>query len=286
MNIKKNLTNKINSYVSLAGSKKNEIKSPINKIFMNKIDFNSYKISPEISPFLKKYDNKEINIGRNIIPNYEIGTNINEGNLTKKMSPINYNKIKINNNYYNYNNTNLNNNPNFLNSNTDSEAFDDDSYNNKKNFNKNENIMNNRQFYSENNYNKNNINIYNKKLFSQMNNLSNGDNNSIKNMTNQDYYQGKRNISNFALNSDSLSSYNAMDEEKNKTQITTNKLRNKFSDISKVLSIKSMNISKENTTSDKDDDSILSVPLKQIKKNDAEHYRENLTIKVNTKNQQ
>ena len=286
MNIKKNLTNKINSYVSLAGSKKNEIKSPINKIFMNKIDFNSYKISPEISPFLKKYDNEEINIGRNIIPNYEIGTNINEGNLTKKMSPINYNKIKINNNYYNYNNTNLNNNPNFLNSNTDSEAFDDDSYNNKKNFNKNENVMNNRQFYSESNYNKNNINIYNKKLFSQMNNLSNGDNNSIKNMTNQDYYQGKRNISNFALNSDSLSSYNAMDEEKNKTQITTNKLRNKFSDISKVLSIKSMNISKENTTSDKDDDSILSVPLKQIKKNDAEHYRENLTIKVNTKNQQ
>ena len=144
-----------------------------------------------------------------------------------------------------------------------------------------------------NNYNRNIdlSNDYNQKYSQDFNsiNLDLSDN-SFKNQTYQNYYKiNNNNFLNYNSNNESLSSnfYNESNE-KNKTQNFTKKLKNKFSDISKLFnSFKSGSISSQDINSSseyfRDDDSYYSVKFKRPMKNDERHYHQNLTIKIKKK---
>ena len=146
------------------------------------------------------------------------------------------------------------------------------------------NSNNNINYYGQNK--NNNINLstddYNRKFSKDYLNNTNLSDISLKNQTYQDYYY--TNYGNFAhpnLNNDISSSQYDDSYELNKTENYTKKLKNKFSDISKFFSVSSQ----ENTSFElnKDDDSYNTLTFKRAKKNDEEHYHQNLTIKIKKK---
>ena len=66
-------------------------------------------------------------------------------------------------------------------------------------------------------------------------------------------------------------------------QFYTKRLRNKFSDLSKLLSVSSRDNSSFEIN--KDDESYYSAAFRHPKKNDEDHYHQNLTIKIKKKNE-
>ncbi len=145
-----------------------------------------------------------------------------------------------------------------------------------------------RKFYKFSNYNfkrNNNINFVNDyyKQFSNDNNVTNMDlsENTFKNQTYQNYYYTNYN----GFQNDESSSSNIYDDsyELNKTENYARRLKDKFSDVSKFLSVSSH----ENTSNDfyKDDEAYNSIPFRRPKKNDEEHYHQNLTIKIKQKDE-
>ena len=231
----------------------------------------------------------------NILHNQFSENNIHE-NWKRKILQIN--EQKSHNNYYN-NNYNIN-----------------DSYRKIENINQNINYNQNnfdysngilsqsvninftqpKEFYNYNKYDNNNSFIPNKinnlnndyiKKNSKNSNISNAElsENSIKNQTYQNYYYTNyNNFPNYNLNNDTSSS-NFYDEsyELNKTENCTKNLKNKFSDISKFLSVSSQ----ENSSFElnKGDDPYNTFAFKHPMKNDEEHYHQNLTIKIKKKDE-
>ena len=215
--------------------------------------------------------------------------NNRENNWKKKISHIN--EQKKNYQYFNNNsnNNNTNNNNNINNSYkkmiSNTNTFEDQSaFSNPLSQSANINLNQTRKFHNDkfnNTLNKkfslnNDIN----KKVSQDYNASNMDlsDTSFNNKTYQNYYHS--NYPQFGLND--TSSSNLYDSyELNKTEYTK-KLKNKFSDLSKFLSFSS----KDNSSFEinKDDESYYSAAFKHPKKNDEEHYHQNLTIKIKQKN--
>ena len=216
--------------------------------------------------------------------------NIND-NWKKKILKIN--EQKSNHEYYDKINLSNNNNKkiNYLNDNYYQNDYDNHllSQSVTINFPQPKNFPNYSGKNNYNNFNKNYINLSNddyKKKASEDYNISYMDlsDNSFKNQTfqNKNYYTNYNNFPNFNLNNDSSTS-NFYDDsyELNKTENYKQKLKNKFSDLSKFFSISSQ----ENTSFEynKDDDSYNTVAFRRPMKNDEEHYHQNLTIKIKKK---
>ena len=149
--------------------------------------------------------------------------------------------------------------------------------------------LNQARKFHNNKYNNNNINQKfnlikdkNKKVSQDYNtsNIDLSDTSSFNNKTYQNYYNP--NYPQFGL-TDSSSSNLYDSYELNKTEYTKKNLKNKFSDLSKFLSFSS----KDNSSFElnKDDESNYSAALKHPKKNDEEHYHQNLTIKIKNQNE-
>ena len=264
-------------------------RSPINYNQNQKSNYYNYNNKTNNrNKVLKHYDNNEYD-DNNF--NYQYSDdNINE-NWKKKILQIN--EQNRNYKYYNKNNDydinqyykqkeSLNDNNNY---NTNLFDYSDNILSQTVNINMPEKHYfnnDNLKFYEQSK----NINLstddYNRKLSQEYLNNTNLSDVSIKNQTYQNYYY--TNYGDFPhpnLNYDtSLSQYDDS-YELNKTQNYTKKLKNKFSDISKFFSVSSQ----ENTSLElnKDDDSYNTVAFKRPKKNDEEHYHQNLTIKIKKK---
>ena len=262
-----------------------------NKNFIN----NNNTIRNRIN-VLKNFESGDYN-DNNIKYQYsEDDINNTNNNWKKKIQKIN--EQKANYEYFNMNRDNFDNNDIFQNRNN----FDND----KNSVNSQSDYSNHNQMLSQSvninlnqpkkfnykNYNKKNSNLSNdnNQKYSQDYNSELSDNNSIKNKTYQNYY--KYDLNQNYYNNDSLSS-NFYDEsfEKNKTQNYTQMLKNKFSDIYKFFnsykSVNTVSISSQDINSSseyyKDDDTYNSAQIKRPMKNDENHYHQNLTIKINKK---
>jgi hypothetical protein len=139
----------------------------------------------------------------------------------------------------------------------------------------------NNKYYNTLNNNINLSNDYCDKNLTQDYGVSGADlsDTSFKHQTYQNYYNN-----NFPpLNNNDTSTSNFNDSyELNKTDYTK-RLRNKFSDLSKLLSVSSRDNSSFEIN--KDDESYYSAAFRHPKKNDEDHYHQNLTIKIKKKNE-
>ena len=225
--------------------------------------------------------------------NYQNNHNNRDNNWKKKISHINEQKKNyqyFNNNNNTNNNINKNTNNNVNNSykkmNTNPNTFEEQSdFSNPLSQSANINLNQTRKFQNNkfNNTLSKKLNLNNdiNKKVSQDYNTSNIDlsDTSFNNKTYQNYYHS--NYPQLGLND--TSSSNLYDSyELNKTEYTK-KLKNKFSDLSKFLSFSS----KDNSSFElnKDDESYYSAAFKHPKKNDEEHYHQNLTIRIKQKNE-
>ena len=260
------------------------------------------KRAKERSPLINNYNqfpnnnnyynyNSKKNIRNKVLKNFE-SDDYEDKNYYNQYSDDNFNEnwkkkiLQINeqNRNYQYYNKNYD----INNSYKQKDTFNDDmNYNDILSQSVNINLEQPKRFYNYNKINKENKNInlsndYNKQLSHDFtDDLSDT---SYKNQTYQNYYYTNyNNFPHYNLNIDTSSS-NLYDDsyELNKTQNYTQKLKNKFSDVSKFLSVSSQ----ENTSFDlKDDESYNTVTFKRPKKNDEDHYQQNLTIKIKKKDE-
>ena len=297
----------INDYLSkLQNRKKINERSPFN-----------YRVQPNnnYSNYNKNFiNNNEIRLKNNLLKNYESDDfddnnyhyqysedDINKMNNNWKKKILKINEQKANNEYFNRNRDN------FSNYSNNSLKNRKNIYDDKSSVNSQSDYSNNNQVLSQsvnvninqpknfnnyiNNYNKN-INLSNdiNQKYLQDNEFS--DNNSIKNRTYENYYNKQDIFHNYSNNDSSSSNFYDESFEKNKTNNFTSKLKSKFSDVSKFFnsykSVKSSISSQDmNSSSEyyRDDDTYNSVQYKRPMKNDEKHYHQNLTIKINKKDE-
>ena len=304
----------INDYLSkIQNRKKINERSPFNYKIQQNNNYSNYNKN-----FIS---NNNIKFKNNILKNYESDDfddnnyhyqysedDINKMNNNWKKKILKINEQKANNEYFNRNRDN------FSNYSNNSYQNRNNLYDDKSSVNSQSDYSNNNQILSQsvnvninqpkkfnnyiNNHNKN-INLSNdiNQKYLQDYNSSNydfSDNNSIKNRTYENYYNKHDNFNNYSNNDSSSSNFYDESYEKNKTNINfTNKLKSKFSDVSKFFnsykSVKSVSISSQdmNTSSEyyRDDDTYNSVQYKRPMKNDERHYHQNLTIKINKKDE-
>ena len=261
----------------------NKIQQNNNYYNYNK-NYNNYNNNR--NTILKHFQSDDLKDNRN---NYQFNkdNNMNQ-NLNWKQKILQINDQKEKYNYYDTNNSKHTNTDQKRNTNYNYNDTLSDYSNQILSQSVNIDLTQPKRFYKFRNYNfnrNNNINFVNdyNKQFSHDNNVANMDlsENSFKNQTYQNYYYTNYN----GFQNDESSSSNLYDDsyELNKTENYARRLKDKFSDVSKFLSVSSH----ENTSNDfyKDDETYNSIPFKRPKKNDEEHYHQNLTIKIKQKDE-
>ena len=299
----------INDYLSkVQNRKKINERSPFNYRLQQNNNYSNYNKN-----FIS---NNEIRLKNNILKNYESDDfddnnfhyqysedDINKMNNNWKKKILKINEQKANNEYFNRNRDNFSNYSNNSFKNRKNIYDDKSSVNSQSDYSNNNKVlsqsvnMNINQPKKFNNYINKNINLSNdiNQKYLQNYNSSNydfSDNNSIKNRTYENYYNKHDNFHNYSNNDSTSSNFYDESFEKNKTNNFTSKLKSKFSDMSKFFnsykSVKSSISSQDmNSSSEycRDDDTYNSVQYKRPMKNDEKHYHQNLTIKINKKDE-
>ena len=288
----------INDYLNKNKNKKRIIgRSPINYNYNqiqqtnNYYNYNRNNNNMNKNKVLKQFESDEFDYNDMNDMNYQYSDDNINNDWKNKILKIN--EQKANYEYFDKNkySNNTNKNRMYLDENYSQNDYDNQILSQSVSINlpgQNKNFNNYRGKNNYNNFNKNYFNLSNddyKKKYSQDYNVSNVSDTSFKNQTFQNnYYTNYNNFPNFNLNNDSSSS-NFYDDsyELNKTENYTKKLKNKFSDLSKFMSLSSH----ENTSFEynNNDDNYNTVAFRRPMKNDEEHYHQNLTIKINQKDE-